>query len=337
MIAQANQLPPPLQQQIEIIRRLEEIFQPFATNRRNALFAPDMPWIRFVHYTSAESALKIITSKRLWMRNTTCMADYREVQHGHEILVRYFSDTQRRNSFVQSLEQCSPGSAIEAMALFDQWLSDIRAYTYIASVSEHSNQEDQHGRLSMWRAFGDTNVARVALVIKVPHYSEGQAALNVIFSPVAYLDERGVHVALATIIQNICNNANFLATISRTQLVANIFNMFVAIVTCVKHLGFHEEREWRVMYSPNRNPSALIDASIETVRGVPQVVYRLPLDVTRSNALADLDLYRMVDRLIIGPTSYPWVLYDAFVKALAAAGVTDAHARVITSAIPIRS
>src|SRR5437763_16679491 len=45
--------------------------------------------------------------------------------------------------------------------------------------------------VSMWRAFGDFNVARVALVIKVPHYSEGQDALNVIFSPVAYLDEKG--------------------------------------------------------------------------------------------------------------------------------------------------
>ena len=337
MIAQTNQRPPLLQQQIEIIRRLDRIFQPFATMRRDALYTPNTPWIRFVHYTSAESALKIITSKRLWMRNTTCMADYREVQHGHEILVRYFSDTERRDSFVQSLEQCSPGSATDAMTLFDQWLYDIRSYTYIASVSEHSNQEDQHGRLSMWRAFGDTNVARVALVIKVPHYSAGQDALKVIYSPVAYLDEKGVHITLATIIQNVCNDVSFLATISREQLVANIFNMFVAVVTCVKHEGFHEEREWRIIYSPNRHPSALIDSSMETVRGVPQVVYQLPLDAARSDALADLDLCRILDRLIIGPSSYPWVMYDGFVKALTAAGVTDAHNRVVVSGIPIRS
>jgi len=95
-----------------------------ARSQREALYTPDSPWARFVHYTSAESALKIITSKRLWMRNTTCMADYREVQHGHEILVRYFADAQRRGSFEQSLEQCAPGSAIEAMKLFNQWLSE---------------------------------------------------------------------------------------------------------------------------------------------------------------------------------------------------------------------
>ena len=118
---------------------------------------------------------------------------------------------------------------------------------------------------------------------------------------------------------------------------ANIFNIFVAIVTCVKHAGFYEEREWRAMYSPNRHPSALIDASIETVRGVPQVVYQLPLDAARSDALADLDLYRMLDHLIIGPSFYPWVMYDAFVKALSAAGVTDASNRVVVSGIPICS
>ena len=137
--------------------RLDWIFNPAARLQRETLYTPDSPWARFVHYTSAESALKIITSKRLWMRNTTCMADYREVEHGHAILVRYFIDAQRRDSFMQSLEQCAPGSATEAMKLFDQWLSDIRLSTYIASVSEHSDQEDQHGRLSMWRAFGDTS------------------------------------------------------------------------------------------------------------------------------------------------------------------------------------
>src|SRR5262245_59290903 len=32
---------------------------------------------RFVHYTSAKTALKIINTTTMWLRNTTCMADYR--------------------------------------------------------------------------------------------------------------------------------------------------------------------------------------------------------------------------------------------------------------------
>jgi hypothetical protein len=79
MIAQINE--PLASQQMETNRRLEAIFHPLATMHREGLFT-DATGARFVHYTSAESALKIITSKRLWMRNTTCMADYREVRHG---------------------------------------------------------------------------------------------------------------------------------------------------------------------------------------------------------------------------------------------------------------
>jgi hypothetical protein len=144
----------PASRQIEINQQFDAIFHPFAKTQRDALYAQN-PSARFVHYTSAESALKIVTSKRLWMRNTTCMTDYREVQHGYGILARYFADAQKRSTFVQSLDQCAPGVANEAMNLFDQWRFDIGANTYIASVSEHGDQEDNHGRLSMWRAFGD--------------------------------------------------------------------------------------------------------------------------------------------------------------------------------------
>lgn len=62
--------------------------------------------------------------------------------------------------------------------------------TYIASISEHDNNEDMHGRLSMWRAFGNI-VARVAIVLNIPWYTGGAQAVNVMFSPVAYSSEYG--------------------------------------------------------------------------------------------------------------------------------------------------
>jgi hypothetical protein len=74
--------------------KLESIFTPHARAKRDAFYRIDekenapLPQ-KFVHYTSAEAALNIIKSKRIWMRNTTCMSDYREVQHGFEILNRF--------------------------------------------------------------------------------------------------------------------------------------------------------------------------------------------------------------------------------------------------------
>jgi hypothetical protein len=113
--------------------------------------------------------------------------------------------------------------------------------------------------------------------------------------------------------------------------------MLVASVTCLKHEGFHEEREWRVIYSPDRAPSSLMKSFIEVVGGIPQIIYKLPVDAKVSDALTDLDLVRMFDRLIVGPSQFSWAMYEAFIKALKAAGVEQPETRVHISGIPIRS
>ncbi len=324
------------EEQMQATMRLEGIFMPHARQQRDSAYRNGAKPTRFVHYTSAEAALSIIKSKRVWMRNTNCMADYREVQHGFDSLNSFFLDTAKRDSFVQALEACAPGSAQEAINLFNSWLPDIRLNTYIASLSEHDDSEDQHGRLSMWRGFRG-NVARVAIVLKIPPFSGGAAALNVIFSPVAYLNEVAVHGVLDSVIQNICNSADFLRSTERQTLINFIFLMLVAGVACLKHEGFHEEREWRAIYSPNRSPSPLMETSTEIVEGVPQIVHKVPLDATVSQVLSELDFASMFDRLIIGPSPYPWVMHTAFVQALTAAGVSNAQERVWASGIPIRA
>jgi hypothetical protein len=66
-------------------------------------------------------------------------------------------------------------------------------------------------------------------------------------------------------------------------------------------------------------------------------VYKIPLDATVSESLADLEFSKIFDRLIVGPTIYPWPMYEAFTEALTKAGVADAGERVITSRIPLRT
>jgi hypothetical protein len=72
------------------------------------------------------------------------------------------------------------------------------------------------------------------------------------------------------------------------------------------------------------------------VGGVPQTVYKIPL-TGGSPDLANIAISNLVDRVIIGPSPYPWPMYEAFVSALTAANVTDASSRVFVSGIPIRS
>ena len=98
-----------MSEQFQLGVRLEGVFMPYARRQRDGLYdSGAKPAARFVHYTSAEAALKIIESKRVWMRNTTCMADYREVQHGFEILQRFFSDEKIKKEFYAALDAVSP-------------------------------------------------------------------------------------------------------------------------------------------------------------------------------------------------------------------------------------
>jgi hypothetical protein len=330
-----SNLPP----EIQLALRLEGIFMPYARKQRDEHHAREAHegGARFVHYTTAEAALSIIKSKRLWMRNTTCMADFREVQHGYDILWQFFHDEQKRETFKAALDACAPGAADESIKLFDQWWQTIRFNTFIASLSEHLNSEDTHGRLSMWRAFGNSGAPRVAAVIRIPKFSGGATALNLIFSPVAYLTQVQTHDEIKRVIDNIAANVSFLKSLDRQIIVANVFTMLLAGVTCLKHEGFAEEREWRAIYSPLRLPSPMVESSTEVVSGVPQNVHRLPLDAAVSPILAELDLSKMFDRLIIGPSQYSWPMFEAFTQALKAIGVADAEKRVFISGIPIRT
>jgi hypothetical protein len=70
------------------------------------------------------------------------------------------------------------------------------------------------------------------------------------------------------------------------------------------------------------------------------VEFRKPSTSCRSTAksvLADLDLARLLDRLIIGPSQFSFPMCEAFTKALTALGVEQADKRVFISGIPIRS
>jgi hypothetical protein len=341
----ANQNPPLLTpEQFEQNAKLESIFMPHTSKQRSATYSCQVDAattrenaaLRFVHYTSAEAALNIIKTKRIWMRNATCMADYREVQHGFDIFNKFFSDTSKRDRFIAALDASAQGAALEAIRAFNEQWNSIRFDTYIASVSEHDRSEDLHGRLSMWRAFGGSS-ARVAIAFNIRWFSGVSGLLNMLFSPVAYLTEDRVQLLLEQVIQNVGDNRGFLKSCGHQVVVGWVFTILLSGVTCLKHEGFLEEREWRAIYSPRRRPSTMMGHSMETIGGIPQMVCKIPLDVGVSPGLSHLDFAQIFDRLIIGPSQYSWPMVEAFSEALTGAGVPNAANKVCISGIPIRT
>ena len=144
--------------------QLQDITMPFLKKGKEQLSATGG---KFVHYTSAENAMNIIKSKKLWMRSPKCMNDYSEITHGYNKLLNYFNTEETRASFIEAIDLYENGIALEILNDFDKWWKDINLDTFITSVSIHHSNENAHGRLSMWRGYGN-NSASAAIVINNP-------------------------------------------------------------------------------------------------------------------------------------------------------------------------
>lgn len=304
--------------------RITHIFFPHIESKKREVSPTSR---RFVYYTTADTATKILVSKQIWLRNTAVMNDYSEVEYGSECFIGAYN-TEPGKSFNAALDSCFAGLANEVKELFYGWLSIIRQHTYVTCLSEHLSTEDQHGRLSMWRAYGCG--AGVALVINGAVMFSNTHVLQVFSSPVAYEEPHIVAERLNKIAQNISDNVDFLRGVGRDVIRGVVFNMFMFGILCTKHPGFHEEREWRAIASPH------CASAIEVIHGTPQRVLKLGLKNHPERGLSGLAIPELIDRIIIGPCQFPAIIRAAFLELLQQAGVSDTNERVITSDIPLR-
>src|SRR6266436_91102 len=240
--------------------RLFAIFFPHASKRS---FAALNSGQRFVYYTSAETAMHILRGNEVWMRKSSLMNDYREIEHGLDCLISAYKNNLPRLQAV--FDGMFPGFCQRLEALFNGWLPNFRADTYITCVSEHNASEDQHGRLSMWRAYG--GVAGVAIVFHGGPFLRPSDALKAHTSPVAYLNDERFNREFTTLIESVESNRDFVQSLDDQIVLSNIFSAFRYAVLCTKHPGFHEEREWRIIYSPSFQKSDRVVSSVVSING----------------------------------------------------------------------
>lgn len=311
--------------------RLLKIFQPRALSKFLACEEND---IRFVHYTSADAAVKILQTKEVWMRKTSCMEDYMEVQHGLDCLHVAYNGDGEGAKFKAALENISSGLNEEIQDLFNGWAPHIHADTYVTCFSEHDPKEDTFGRLSMWRSRGKG--MGIAIVMKNTPFLGISDALKAYTSPVAYLNPEEFGVELGNIAANIENNLEFLRSRDREEIKGLIFHAFRFAAVCTKHPGLEEEREWRVVYTPKIDQSERLVKSIEVIDGTPQPIYKIPLENVPEEGFVGATIPELIERIIIGPTQYPLPVREAFTDLLSEAGVDDPASRIFVSDLPLR-
>ena len=309
-------------------QRLFDIFLPDINKKSNDIKSAGK---RFVHYTSANAAMQILQNRQIWMRQPSCMNDFMEVEHGIECLVA----TYEKSAIRKSLEELSKGLSLSVEKGFDHLVAKIRRDLYLTCVSEHEDAEDSHGRLSMWRAYGKS--AGVGMVLnQKPFFSESNV-LKAISMPVVYMNNEESLTALNGIANNIKESRSFLESVEVEEILKFVLHSFILTVISAKHVGFSEEKEWRVICSPTIfGISEHLIPSIESVDGIPQEIYKLQLKNVPEEGVEGMEIKELIDRIIIGPTKYPLVLSKAFVRILDEAGVENPSSKVFISDIPLQ-
>jgi hypothetical protein len=313
---------------------------------------------RFVHYTSAETAISIIKNKEFWLRNSLAMNDYSEIAYG-EALFRnvFYSESDANRISRETLNFLSDGLHERLADYFEKGANQRRYFTYLISVSEHgpyevkpgmsgNHLEDKYGRLSMWRAYGRDSVG-VALVLNPRAFLEPSDALKAFTRPVVYCEQSDFDHLYSSIMLRAHQRADELRQLPDGWFENNLQRFLDSSALALKHPGFGEEREWRVTYSANPdgehiddsvfNQTSRIKRQFVCLSGIPQRIYKIPFVDYPDEGFVGADINSLIEKVIIGPSQYPVVVADAIIMALKGAGVENPDEKIAISNIPLRT
>ncbi len=195
--------------------RLAKVFFPYMWERQALVRSRGM---RCVHYTNADAAMNILRSKEVWMRKSTSMIDFMEVQHGLDCVRASYNTGAAGKKFQDALNSIFNGITTQIENPFNDWTLDFLTNTYLVCVSEHETFKDTFGRLSMWRAYSEST--GVALVLNAAPFFGSSTALKAYVSPVAYLSDQEFEAEFETVANNILDEREFIKTWDR-NIIAN--------------------------------------------------------------------------------------------------------------------
>lgn len=310
---------------------------------------------RFVHYTSTEAALSIISRNEIWLRNSGVMNDYSEIAHG-EACFRFclFDNEDAVQHAEKVLGQIQEGLLHRLQQHFVGTALPRRAHTYLLSISEHGpetlypglvDEESYYGRLSMWRAYGSGG--GVALIFDQGPLMNPTNAIPAYTSPVFYGTPSEFAHEFHKVLSSLEHRMDEVKQVDPEIIWTNLANFVHFTCLACKHPGFREEREWRVTYSADVsdeyvsdkifNDTSRIKREFRVVNSIPQRIYKIPFVSYEEDGFKGMALPEILKSVIIGPTQYPSVVYDTLYFALRKAGFDEEKIKMAVSNIPLRT
>jgi hypothetical protein len=197
------------------------------------------------HYTGAHGVRGILNSDSIWASGAQHMNDWMEVVYGYDIMMGTLRNVVSSADLPNRSQQVF-SEVLRAMELPDSPFVDA----YFAAFCEKGNL------LSQWRAYAGTQGFAVEVD---PLVVDGELTLttkaparNLRLAKVEYDPERqkrGFRELLDELIETIetqCGNSDHLLP-PLSEFVRVVLSSWAATV---KHPGFEEEQEWRVVFQP---------------------------------------------------------------------------------------
>ena len=266
------------------------------------------------HYTTADALFGIVEKKAVWMRNARHMNDKREVEFSRTSFFNYMKKENGNRDFSDLINSIHSNSYDEVVHQEVAVANSIYNQTYLTCLSLHHKVDDRHGKLSMWRGYGNGTVPVTIVVNRDQVMGNGIPGIN--GNPVRYFDENGDWVK--QFIELLKNHRTDLASQSKVDFVNQVRYFLFTMYLSIKHLGFSEEKEWRLFYLPEVYYSKLMDENKDIIcfNGYPQTIYKIPLDGKSYNNGTVLSIDNLVDEIIIGPCSEPALAHDAIASLM---------------------
>ena len=308
---------------------LEDIFNVEYYQRVQNLKENDL---KLTHYTSASVALSIIDKKEIWLNNVGNMNDYSEIGIGIGLLAKTFNELDAGLALKNIIKAIDPVIGEDLVYNYNKVHNNLYR-TYVFCLTEEK-AGDKYGRLSMWRAYAPKN--GVALILNTDPFIKESSRTRAFTIPMFYYDIDEFAEKFKVLTDNLKLHMNELQIIDKFEILKFLHNKFLVTVLSLKHKGFEEEKEWRILYNDKIYPSdGVVEERIEIIKGMPRIIKVINFEKLNefgySTKLNDI-LYK----IIIGPSDNPIQLQEIFIKKLTENGVVDAEKKVVISEIPIR-
>lgn len=286
------------------------------------------------HYTAISTIESILKNKEIWLSHPLLMNDFEEMRWGIIEGNKQFVTSKNLTKACQT-----PNRHQIIISRFENRIANFSTSdsydVYIGCFCEH-DEKDGDGLLSMWRAYG-SNGGGAALVIDTSRLTPREES-PLILHPITYSSTEDRKKWIEEKINELSDS------ITRHQpdeeelaLAADIFFERLKIFSIfTKHIGFQEEREWRLAYLGDRDTDKIYKPMISYAIIGPGIQPKLKLKLDGASNDVQADITQIATQILLGPTASAPLSVMAIRLMLKSIGKDELSNHIRTCSTPYR-